>query len=492
MDVPNESILTALMMRFYPPVLTGVLLLSILLLSSCKSEERHYAEDCLISSLQAIEDGSDLDAERLSYGCNFFFKKGDRRMRALAYYVRGKAGEREEDDPSARWIDDLARGCNEAEHIRDHSLAARLYIAYGIAMVEHDWFKSAIPILSHGRAEAAKADMKPEVIMALMNLSRCYLRIDDGDGVDYRTAIDYSVGASEVAHEAGLWNEYSKALFALSSCYHRAGMDKEALEAATRSARLMEEQYAAGIRKEPVRYSALARAYYHLGQADSAIYFSRIDLQNPHLTTQAEANHILYKVYRNILADSLTASRYLENYHAIRDSMDRATPDERISEYIISLREEIAQKGRTNLIVVLAIILASSALLITVIVIAYRRRIAQKERDLIKDKALLEENEQTLEGLRLAVADNEELLAKLKKNPRYLSDAEWDRLERIIDKMYEGYLDSAREKGLTDNNLRLLSAVKLGFGTSECATMLGISPSSVTKAKQRLKAKGIS
>ena len=489
--MPLQRILKGLMTLKHPSFPAVVLLLMALLLSACGNEERRYAEDCLVSSLQSLEMGLDYSADKLSYGCNYFLKRGDRRMRALAYYARAKAGEQQEDDPSAQWIDDLARGCYEADHIRDHALATMLYISYGIAMVEHEWFQSAIPILEHGRAEAAKANLKPEVVLALMNLSRCYLRIDDGDGVDYSTAINYSVGAAETAKEAGLWHMYSKALFALSSCYHSAGMDQEALETATYSARLMEEQHAAGIRKEPVRYSALARAFYLNGQADSAIHYARIDLQNPHLSTQADACHVLYQVHRDLVKDSLAAARYLEHYHAIKDSLSQAAPDERISGYLVGLQKEIARKNKGRLVTMIALILAASALLITAIVVAYRRRIAQKERDLLKGKALLEENEQTLEGLRLAVADNDDLVATLKENPHYLSDAEWSRLEHITDKMYEGCLESARANGLTPNNLRLISAVRLGFGTSECATLLGISPSSVTKAKQRLKAKGI-
>ena len=465
-------------------------IVAVFFMVACKSDDYRYAEDCLMSSLQALETGDEVSSERLAYGCNYFFKKGSHRMRALSYYARAKASERQGDDATGQWIDDLARGCHEADNINDPSLASQLYISYGIAMASKGWYKSAIPILERGRAEAAKADRKPDVILALMNLSRCYLGIDEG-GIDYRTAVNYAVGATEVAREAQLWNEYSKALFALSSCYHSAGMHEQALETAERSARLMEEQYAAGIRKEAPRYSALARAYYLTGQADSAIYYAHIDLTNDNMHTRADANYVLYQVHRDLLADSAASEHYLEAYNALRDSLEHVTPDENIAQYRISLHDEIALKRRNSLILLLALIIVASALVVFLTVYVFRRRITQKQADLDKEKALLKVSEQESEVLRLAVADNEELVLRLKKTPHYLSDEEWEKLAHVVEKMYPGYIEEVRALGLTSNNLRLVSACKLAFSTSSCAVMLGISPSSVTKAKQRLKAKGI-
>lgn len=43
--------------------------------------------------------------------------------------------------------------------------------------------------------------------------------------------------------------------------------------------------------------------------------------------------------------------------------------------------------------------------------------------------------------------------------------------------------------GLTPGNIRIACLVRLGFTTSESAVILGISPASVTKAKQRLKSR---
>ena len=62
---------------------------------------------------------------------------------------------------------------------------------------------------------------------------------------------------------------------------------------------------------------------------------------------------------------------------------------------------------------------------------------------------------------------------------------------RAVDRACDGYCANLAKAHpeLTAANLRMLALVKLGFTTGQIAVMEGISPSSVTKAKQRLKSK---
>jgi len=83
------------------------------------------------------------------------------------------------------------------------------------------------------------------------------------------------------------------------------------------------------------------------------------------------------------------------------------------------------------------------------------------------------------------------LLKSLHSEPRYVRDNEWNELDRLTQ---GGFGISRRSLAqshpvLTAGDVRLIILEKLGFGVSISAILLGISPASVTKTRQRLKAK---
>lgn len=85
----------------------------------------------------------------------------------------------------------------------------------------------------------------------------------------------------------------------------------------------------------------------------------------------------------------------------------------------------------------------------------------------------------------------DKLVMSLQQNPRYLSDTEWGRLEKILDDVcnrFTGRLKSSFP-GLTAAELRIAVLLRFGFSGKQMAAMMGISPTSVTKGKQRLKAR---
>jgi len=83
------------------------------------------------------------------------------------------------------------------------------------------------------------------------------------------------------------------------------------------------------------------------------------------------------------------------------------------------------------------------------------------------------------------------LLEQLHSSPRYILDEEWVELERVFRNSSNLTPESFREEnpGLTKGDIRTYILSHLKFSVSEQATLLGISPASVTKARQRLKAK---
>ena len=84
------------------------------------------------------------------------------------------------------------------------------------------------------------------------------------------------------------------------------------------------------------------------------------------------------------------------------------------------------------------------------------------------------------------------IISKLLLHPvRYIQDEEWAELERMLRNSFNLTPESLREThpDLTKGDIRAYILSHLKFSVAEQAVLLGISPTSVTKARQRLKAK---
>ncbi len=90
-----------------------------------------------------------------------------------------------------------------------------------------------------------------------------------------------------------------------------------------------------------------------------------------------------------------------------------------------------------------------------------------------------------------ALVGQNHLLQELRAKPRYIQDEEWAELERTLRNSCDLTSESLREAhpDLTKGDIRTYILSQLQFSVSEQAVLLGISPASVTKARQRLKAK---
>lgn len=90
-----------------------------------------------------------------------------------------------------------------------------------------------------------------------------------------------------------------------------------------------------------------------------------------------------------------------------------------------------------------------------------------------------------------ALTGQNRLLQELHANPRYIRDNEWAELMRVMRNSIDLTPESIRKDnpGLTRGDVRLFILSRLQFSVTEQAVLLGISPSSVTKARQRLKAR---
>ena len=90
-----------------------------------------------------------------------------------------------------------------------------------------------------------------------------------------------------------------------------------------------------------------------------------------------------------------------------------------------------------------------------------------------------------------ALVGQNHLLQQLRAKPRYIQDEEWAELERTLRNSCNLTPESLRQAhpDLTKGDIRAYILSHLQFTVSEQAVLLGISPASVTKARQRLKTK---
>ena len=107
------------------------------------------------------------------------------------------------------------------------------------------------------------------------------------------------------------------------------------------------------------------------------------------------------------------------------------------------------------------------------------------------EKSLQSVRNDNVDRLLSILIDQDKLVSSLRVNPRYLKDNDWTALENLLDKVYCKFTKVLMSKypSLTASERRLCVLLKLDFPIRSMSLMLGISPTSVTKSKQRLKAR---
>ncbi len=81
------------------------------------------------------------------------------------------------------------------------------------------------------------------------------------------------------------------------------------------------------------------------------------------------------------------------------------------------------------------------------------------------------------------------ILHELKTSPKYLDVVRWEEVKETIDWLYEDFTKRISKDidSLTETDMQICCLVKLRLGIPEMAVLLGISPTSVSKRKLRLK-----
>lgn len=120
----------------------------------------------------------------------------------------------------------------------------------------------------------------------------------------------------------------------------------------------------------------------------------------------------------------------------------------------------------------------------------YKHQPSEEEIKKLKESACrmhqLEERERELTA---ELANNNELMRKLRETPKFLGATEWKKLEDITNRIYNRFTErlKAQYSNLTEVDIQLCILLKLRFTVSQTAILTATSPSSVSVQKNRLK-----
>ena len=120
----------------------------------------------------------------------------------------------------------------------------------------------------------------------------------------------------------------------------------------------------------------------------------------------------------------------------------------------------------------------------------YRHQPSEEEiKELRESASRMHQLEERERELTAELANNNELMRKLRENPKFLGAAEWKKLEDITNRIYNRFTGRLKSQytHLTEVDLQLCILLKLRFTVSQIAILTATSPSSVSVQKNRLK-----
>lgn len=455
-----------------------------------------YASWCLLKSCADYKAyARTIDEEILKTGTDYFIRHGDKDRKALAYYIRGAVHSEYSTGEAADNVKDLLKATKAIEGSDNHRLAALIYQRYAVALNERKWCTQAVPVFEKSIEEARKAGMTSTEVANCINISHSLLFIGDENG-DYTKAIEYSEKALKTATERGSEYDKAKSLNAVATCYSRDGQFYKALSCARESIALQEKLVRDGRSRQRISYNALADAYRKVGEADSALFYSFKDLDNPSWAAKITAAQTCYIVYRDLLHDDANAVKYLTLHNQYKNEHEKFLQNSEVIASRIKVEEDEAKEAKYRSIWSGIIGVAAALLIIMATVHFFRRRIHRLDKDLGDKKEelksgndRLQKSEKECVELRNTLMDKDKTVMALRSEPHYLSEREWDLLTSLLDRVCNRFVSrlKAAAPDITRTELRTAALMKLGFSVSQMAVMCGVSPSSVTKGKQRLR-----
>lgn len=349
------------------------------------------------------------------------------------------------------------------------------------------------------------------------NLGRLYIAALPGDSLydHWQEGVAHYRKAIELAHEADNEFDEMNAKYELAALYSTRQHPYEALP-------LLQETKDFKFRTFPDQKGAalflLITVFLQLDCPDSAqVYIDQA------LALPANQNNIRYHVYE-MLFQYYQAKKQSDLAAWAADSLFHYQPAaarQQVSTQVAEVKEKYANeqlsesharisRERNNSI----LIGISVAVVLLVIIVwgrkAYRDRLHRREcllhekdevintlqTHLEEEKAHVEEvtgRLSDIEGreyeLRHALTNDTELMQRLRKEPKFLDDSEWEKLKAVVDDVYKDFTVRLHERfpQLSEVYIRYCILIKLRFTVSQIAILMAVAPSSVSQQKSRIK-----
>ena len=88
-----------------------------------------------------------------------------------------------------------------------------------------------------------------------------------------------------------------------------------------------------------------------------------------------------------------------------------------------------------------------------------------------------------------ALTNDTELMQRLRREPKFLGEEDWEKLKAVTDRVYNGFIIRLHEHcpQLSEVYIRYCVLIKLGFTVSQIGILMAVAPSSVSQQKSRIK-----
>lgn len=120
----------------------------------------------------------------------------------------------------------------------------------------------------------------------------------------------------------------------------------------------------------------------------------------------------------------------------------------------------------------------------------YEDRPVPRELELLrKEGERVRQLDGQVQALASAMIDADEVVKQLRAQPKFLTDSQWDYLQKLTDRVYKGASKRLvlRFPQLTPADSQLCLLIRLRFSNTQIATLTAVSPASVSQQKFRLK-----
>ena len=383
----------------------------------------------------------------------------------------------------------------DMEKTDDYKLGYLVMSSLGNLYVYRDLTDYALEAFQEAYDYAVKDSCKRYEISSLQDLGRAYAVNED-----YKRAIDMYTQAIQIRDSThitfhSLEGELADIYCVLGEYEKALALEKQGMENDTASAQ---------------DYYGIGETFLYMEKYDSAYYYLRKALHTSNVYTLAGVYEaLLYlsyqPVYRKYMAD------FCDSLQLYQDSVNAL--DQSQSKNIIACKEKYEyqklinknKKDTYQTIRILLFIILAVLCLTGIITYFYLRRkttIRRKEEEvtqLNENKLLITQNnaeeldllKSQKDKLSMLLLENHPYLTALHQTPVCLTDTERNHICQLTNTLYTDFCKRLLTQipTLSEYEVLLCSLIKLHFSVSEIATLLAISPASVSTSKSRLKKK---